>query len=77
MARMTPEQEAAYALDRGLSRAELEPPVQAEYDRLLADFPARRPGQPGPARSKWGLGAPARPARHARCTTCATAAVVL
>jgi hypothetical protein len=51
VARMTPEQEAAYALDRGLSRAELEPLVQAEYDRLLADFPARRPGQPRPARS--------------------------
>jgi hypothetical protein len=51
MARMTPEQEAAYALDCGLSRVELEPQVQAEYDRLLADRRARRPGRPGPGRS--------------------------
>lgn len=51
MARLTPEQEAAYALDYGLSRVELEPQVQAEYDRLLAERRAGRPGQPGPARS--------------------------
>lgn len=50
MARMTPEQEAAYALEWGLSRVELEPQVQAEYDRLLAERRARRPGQPGPTR---------------------------
>jgi hypothetical protein len=47
VARMTPEQEAAYALERGLSRVELEPLVQAEYDRLLAERRAGRPGQPG------------------------------
>jgi hypothetical protein len=51
MARMTPEQEAAYALEWGLSRVELEPLVRAEYDRLLAERRARRPGEPGPARS--------------------------
>lgn len=42
MARLTPEQEAAYALDYGVSRADLEPPVQAEYDRLLAGRRAAR-----------------------------------
>jgi hypothetical protein len=31
--RMTPEAEAAYALDFGLSRDDLKPDVQAEYDR--------------------------------------------
>jgi hypothetical protein len=36
---MTPEQEAAYALDYGVNRSDLSPAVQAEYDRLL---PARQ-----------------------------------
>ena len=35
MARMTPEQEAAYALDWNLDRADLSPEAQREYDRLL------------------------------------------
>ncbi|MBO0835544.1 MAG: hypothetical protein J2P28_08500 [Actinobacteria bacterium] len=35
--RLTPEQEAAYSLDYGVSRADLRPEVQAEYDRLLAE----------------------------------------
>jgi hypothetical protein len=34
MAKLTPEQEAAYALDYNLNRDELKPEVQAEYDRL-------------------------------------------
>lgn len=42
---LTPEQEAAYALDYRLSRAGLKPEAQAEYDRLLAErhtgLPAR------------------------------------
>jgi hypothetical protein len=42
--RLTPEQEAAYALGYGLSRADLKPEVQAEYDRLLAERRAGRPG---------------------------------
>ena len=46
--RLTPEQEAAYALDYGLSRADLKPEVQAEYDRLLAERRAGRPGQAAP-----------------------------
>jgi Short C-terminal domain len=33
--KMTPEQEAAYALNFGLSRDDLKPDVQAEYDRQL------------------------------------------
>lgn len=37
MAKMTPEQEARYALDWGLARADLKPAVQAEYDRLVAE----------------------------------------
>lgn len=43
--RLTPEQEAAYALGYGLSRAGLKPEVQAEYDRLLAEGRAGRSGQ--------------------------------
>lgn len=34
--KLTPEQEAAYALDFGLARDGLKPDVQAEYDRQLA-----------------------------------------
>jgi hypothetical protein len=33
--RLTPEQEAAYALDFGISRDDLKPDVQREYDRQL------------------------------------------
>jgi hypothetical protein len=43
MVRLTPEQEAAYLLDHGVSRADLKPEVQAEYDRLLAERHARNP----------------------------------
>lgn len=35
--RLTPEQEASYALDYGVSRADLAPHIQTEYDRLLAE----------------------------------------
>ena len=35
--RMTPQQEAAYVLGYSLSRADLRPEAQAEYDRLLAE----------------------------------------
>ena len=35
--RLTPEQEAAYALSYGLSRSDLRPEVRLEYDRLLAE----------------------------------------
>jgi len=40
--RMTPEQEAAFALSYSLSRADLKPEVQVEYDRLLAKRDADR-----------------------------------
>jgi hypothetical protein len=40
--RLTPEQEAAYALGYSLSRTDLKPEVQAEYDRLLAKCGAHR-----------------------------------
>ncbi len=43
--RLTPEQEAAYALDYRLSRADLKPEVQAEYDRLLAGRHAGLPAR--------------------------------
>lgn len=46
--RLTPEQEAAYALGYGLSRADLKPEVKAEYDRLLAERRAGRPGHTPP-----------------------------
>jgi hypothetical protein len=35
--RLTPEEEAAYALHHGVSRADLQPQVQAVYDRLLEE----------------------------------------
>jgi len=43
--RLTPKQEAAYSLDYAVSRADLKPEVQAEYDRLLAERRAAWPGQ--------------------------------
>lgn len=43
---MTPEQEAAYALDWDLSRDGLDPAVQIEYDRLKMAREARRDAQP-------------------------------
>ena len=46
--RLTPEQEAAYALGYGLSRADLKAEVKAEYDRLLAERRAGRPGHTPP-----------------------------
>jgi hypothetical protein len=42
MAKMTPAQEATYALDFGVSRSDLKPVVQAEYDRLVAEGGPRR-----------------------------------
>jgi protein-S-isoprenylcysteine O-methyltransferase Ste14 len=36
MAKMTPEQEAAYALDFGVARSDLPPDAQLAYDRLVA-----------------------------------------
>jgi hypothetical protein len=35
--RLTPEEEAAYALDHRLTRADLKPHVQALYDRMLQE----------------------------------------
>jgi Putative heavy-metal-binding len=43
MPKMTPEREAAYALNNNLSRASLKPDVQVEYDRILCERPARLP----------------------------------
>jgi len=37
MSKLTPTQEAEYALNFGLDRADLKPEVQAEYDRLVAE----------------------------------------
>jgi len=35
MAKMTPEQEASYALDFGVARSDLPPDAQLAYDRLV------------------------------------------
>jgi hypothetical protein len=48
MPKMTPEREAAYALNNNLSRASLKPEVQVEYDRLRAERIAALPAQPPP-----------------------------
>ena len=65
--KLTPGQEAAYALDYGLNRADLKPPVQTEYDRLLEQrktATTARPvaGAPGssPLAATW-QGSPASP----------------
>jgi Short C-terminal domain len=47
MAKMTPAQEAAYAIDWNLSRDGLKPEVQVEYDRQVAE----RRSRPRPRRS--------------------------
>ena len=51
MAKMTPTEEARYALAWGLERSGLKPNVQAEYDRLVAEggpvsFAAAQPEDP-------------------------------
>ena len=45
--KMTPEREAAYALDFGVAREDLKPEVQAEYDRQL-EVRRSQPRRPGP-----------------------------
>ena len=47
MARMTPQEEATYALNFGVSRDDLSPDVQAAYDQLLA-YRAEHPSSPLP-----------------------------
>lgn len=48
---MTPEQEAAYALDFNVPREQLRPEVQAVYDRLVTEGrPVEAPGPPRPPR---------------------------
>jgi Protein of unknown function (DUF2510) len=44
MAKMTPAQEAAYALDYGLQRADLSMAAQLEYDRLIKERALARAG---------------------------------
>jgi hypothetical protein len=39
MSKMTPVEEARYALDFGATRSGLKPEAQAEYDRLVAEDP--------------------------------------
>jgi hypothetical protein len=48
MAKMTPQQEAAYALANNVARSDLSPPAQLEYDRLKAE-PAHRVASAPPA----------------------------
>ncbi|MBV9450201.1 MAG: hypothetical protein JO345_30360 [Streptosporangiaceae bacterium] len=54
MARLTPEEEAAYALDWGLARDDLDPVAQLAYDRLRKERETRPPahtasgGETGP-----------------------------
>jgi hypothetical protein len=43
---MTPEQEARYALNFGLSRGDLSMAAQLEYDRLKAEAPAAESAEP-------------------------------
>jgi DivIVA domain-containing protein len=42
MAKMTPEREAAYALDLGVARSDLRPEARLEYDRLKPAWEERR-----------------------------------
>jgi len=49
MPKMTPEREAAYALDFNVARSDLSMAAQLHYDRLKAERAAGMPGQPEPA----------------------------
>ena len=62
---MSPEREAAYALNVNLSRASLKPKVQVEYDRILSERRARLPAQSVPEPSE-PAGPPARTSPEAR-----------
>ena len=62
MAKMTPEQEAAYALDFGVAKSDLHKDAQLAYERLVeqrararASAPASQPGAEA-ARASRGLG---------------------
>jgi hypothetical protein len=49
MPRMSPEAEAAYALDYGVSRSDLSQAAQLAYDRLRQEREAGLPGRPAPS----------------------------
>jgi hypothetical protein len=58
--KMTPEQEAAYALDWNVSRDGLKPAVQAEYDRQLEIRRSRQGGHTEPDATFPALGVQVR-----------------
>jgi DivIVA domain-containing protein len=70
MAKMTPEQEARYALNWDLPRSDLSTAAQLEYDRLTRERGAARPARerehPGEQRGSWLV---TRPGRYARPVT--------
>jgi uncharacterized OB-fold protein len=68
MAKMTPEQEAAYALNFGVSRSDLRPEAQAEYDRLLQERQeGSRPRQATTVQQRMSS---AGPSGSANCSGC-------
>jgi len=54
MAKMTPEQEASYALDFGVARSDLPPDAQLAYDRLAEQRARARAQAPAPVTSTDG-----------------------
>jgi len=51
MAKMTPEQEAAYALGFGVARSDLPPEAQLAYDRLVEEQARAAASAPVPPRT--------------------------
>ena len=70
MAKMTPEQEASYALDWDLLRSDLSMAAQLEYDRLARERKAaglsRERERPREQRGSWLV---TKPGRYARPVT--------
>jgi hypothetical protein len=58
MAKMTPEQEAAYALRWGIARSGLPPEAQLAYDRLLEQQARAAAPTPGPPADGEAISAP-------------------
>lgn len=77
MAKMTPEQEAAYALDFGVARSGLQPEVQLAYDRLVEQRARARAQAPASQTPAGATSAPAAMPRWAAAVGTAVFALVV
>jgi len=67
MAKMTPEQEASYALDFGVARSDLPLDAQLAYDRLVVQRAHAAATAPVSRADAAAAGRPCRPAEMGRC----------